>query len=203
MRILQAVVASLLFVSSGAAQPVAIDRATAALKNVEANFTHKFTPKGFKNAQIESGTVIFGALPAMRWSYQKPEPKLFVFDGTRSWFYVPDDRQVTVADIDDRRRADLPFLFLGDPVARDRHFVVKEQKRGSGVVTTLQPRSRSAAVRGVSIVTTATNLIESVEYSDRDGNRTIFTFSGYHPARISAETFRFATPAGVQVIRAD
>ena len=32
----------------------------------------------------------------MRWSYTRPEEKLFVFDGSRSWFYVPADKQVTV-----------------------------------------------------------------------------------------------------------
>src|SRR4051794_25502127 len=71
-----------------------IDRAAAAMAGQEAQFTQRFTPKGFKNSQAESGTVLFGTLPMMRWSYAKPEEKLFVFDGTKSWFYVPGDRQV-------------------------------------------------------------------------------------------------------------
>lgn len=181
-----------------------IDSAATAISGMEAQFTHRFTPKGFKTSQVETGSVIFGKLPMMRWSYIKPEQKLFVFDGSRSWFYVPGDRQVTVGDLDERRKAELPFLFLGDHEARDRHFIVREQRRGNRVMTTLQPRSASTVIRTVTVVSNAqTHRIESVEYADREGNRTAFAFSGYHPARTTADTFRFTPPAGVQVVQAE
>ena len=174
------------------------------MSGVEANFTHRFTAKGFKNSQVENGSVVFGRLPKMRWSYASPEKKTFVFDGDRSWFYVPAEKQVTVAAIDERRRSELPFLVLGDASARERLFIVKEQRGRKGVVTTLQPRSTNAQIRTVTIVTNpSTHLIESVEYADRGGNRTSFSFSGYHPARVSADTFTFTPPAGVQSVRAD
>jgi outer membrane lipoprotein carrier protein len=186
------------------AQQAAIDRTAAAMTGMEAQFTHRFTPKGFKTSQVERGSVIFGKLPMMRWSYNAPEQKLFVFDGSRSWFYVPADRQVTVADLDDRRKAELPFLLIGDAEARAKQFVVKEQRKGSKITTTLQPRNAAAAIRTVTIVSNASgNLLESVEYTDRDGNRTSFAFSGYHRARTAGDTFRFTPPAGVQVVRAE
>ena len=195
---------TVLLVSPGAAQALEIDSAAAAISGTEAQFIHRFTPKGFKTSQVESGSVIFGKLPMMRWSYTKPEQKLFVFDGSRSWFYVPGDRQVTVGDLDERRKAELPFLFLGDREARDRYFVVREQRRGNRVTTTLQPGSASTVIRTVTVVSnTQTHLIESVEYADREGNRTSFAFSGYHPARTTADTFRFTPPAGVQVVQAE
>jgi outer membrane lipoprotein carrier protein len=195
---------SLLLATGAFAQVAELDRTAVAINGQEARFTHKFTPKGFKTAQVESGSVVFGKLPMMRWSYSNPEQKLFVFDGTRSWFYVPDDKQVTVADIDEKRRAELPFLLIGDPAARERHFVVGQKARGAKITTTLQPRSPSALIRQVSIVTDATtHRIDSIEYADREGNRTQFAFSGYHPARTTAETFRFSPPAGVQVVNAE
>jgi outer membrane lipoprotein carrier protein len=189
---------------SVAAQALEIDSAAAAIAGKEAQFTHRFTPKGFKTSQVESGAVIFGKLPMMRWNYARPEKKLFVFDGNRSWFYVPSDRQVTVADLDERRRSELPFLFLGDRASRDKHFTVREQRNGNRVTTTLQPRSATAPVRTVNVVSNAqTHLIETVDYADRDGNRTSFSFTGYHPVRTTSETFRFAPPAGVQVVQAE
>ena len=192
-----------LFAVSVQAAPLAIDRAAVAVKGTEASFTHSFTPRGFKKAQVESGTVTFGALPMMRWSYSAPEQKLFVFDGTRSWFYVPGEKQVTVADLDEQKRQELPFLFLGDAAGREKHFSVKEQRRGKIVVTTLQPKTKAAAIKSVTVTSNAaTNVIESVSYVDREGNSTAFAFSGYHPARTTADTFRFAPPAGVQVVRA-
>jgi chaperone LolA len=192
-------------VATGAyAAPAEIDRAAAAMTGMQAQFTHRFTPKGFKNSQTESGSVVFGALPRMRWSYSRPEEKLFIFDGRTSWFYVPADRQVTVAEVDDQRRRELPFLLLGDPVARDRVFVVRERKDRSGIVSTLQARDEGATIPAVTITTNpSTHLIRRIEYSDRSGNRTVFDFSGFGRASPSASQFQFNPPAGVQVVRAD
>lgn len=195
---------ALLFATALSAAPLELDRAAGAMAGMEAAFTHRFTAKGFKNAQVESGSVVFGTLPAMRWTYSKPEAKVFVFDGSNSWFYVPADRQVTLGRVTDARKRELPFLLLGDPAARDRHFAVKEQKRNGNIVTTLQARGGNAMVRNVTVtIAPATHLIQRIEYTDRDGNRTSFDFSGYHRRAATADTFTFTPPAGVQVIRAD
>ncbi|MGZ8709669.1 MAG: outer membrane lipoprotein chaperone LolA [Thermoanaerobaculia bacterium] len=186
------------------AAPTELDRAASAMAGMEAKFTHRFTAKGFKTSQVENGTVVFGTLPRMRWSYTSPEQKLFVFDGTNSWFYVPGDKQVTTGRVTDARRRELPFLLLGDPVARERVFVVRQQNRGGNVVTTLQPRDKSSVIRNVTVtIAPSTHLIQRIDYTDRDGNQTSFSFSGYHRRGASPDTFTFAPPAGVQVIRAD
>jgi outer membrane lipoprotein carrier protein len=182
----------------------ALDRATTSMSGMEASFTHRFTAKGFKTSQVETGTVVFGSLPQMRWSYSSPEKKLFVFDGNQSWFYVPSDNQVTLGRVTEARKRELPFLLLGDPAARDKHFTVKQQNKRGAVVATLTPRDSRALVRSVTVTIGASNnLIQRIEYSDREGNRTSFDFSGYHRRSASADTFRFNPPAGVQIIRAD
>lgn len=194
----------LLFGATLSAAPTELDRAAAAMSGMEASFTHRFTAKGFKNSQVETGSVVFGKLPAMRWSYSKPEQKVFVFDGSNSWFYVPADRQVTQGRVTDARKRELPFLLLGDPGAREKHFRVKEQKRGNTIVTTLQPRAAGALMKSVTVtIAPSTHLIQRIEYTDRDGNQTSFDFSGYHRRAATAETFTFVAPAGVQVVRAD
>ena len=204
MKRLILIFAAVLIAANTYAAPTALDNAAKAMSGMEASFTHRFTAKGFKTSQVENGTVVFGALPKMRWSYSKPEQKLFVFDGTSSWFYVPADKQVTLARVTEARKRELPFLLLGDPVARDRAFVVKQKNQGKSIVTTLQPRDKSAVVKTVSVtIAPSTNLIQRIEYTDRDGNHTSFDFSGYHKRAASAATFTFAPPAGVQVINAD
>jgi chaperone LolA len=199
------ITAALLFAAlTVQAAPIALDNAAKAMSGMEASFTHRFTAKGFKTSQSESGTVVFGDLPRMRWSYTAPEKKVFVFDGTNSWFYVPADKQVTTGRVTEARKRELPFLLIGDPVARDRAFVVKQQNRGGKIVTTLQPRDKSSIMRSVTVtIAPSTNLIQSIDYTDRDGNSTSFHFSGYHKRAASADTFRFSAPAGVQVINAD
>src|SRR6266576_2850048 len=151
-----------------------IDRSAAAIAGKEASFTQRFTPKGFKSSQVESGTVIFGTMPMMRWSYTTPESKLFVFDGTKSWFYVPADKQVTVGMIDDARKRELPFLLVGDPAARGKSFAIKETQRGGSTVTMLQPRDRGAMIRDISITSNPDHTISRIDYNDREGNHTSF-----------------------------
>jgi outer membrane lipoprotein carrier protein len=192
---------ALTFITTSA-RAAELDRAAAALAGTEAQFTQRFTPKGFKNSQSDSGSVVFGTLPMMRWSYSKPEQKVFVFDGNKSWFYLPAEKQVTVTTIDEQRRSELPFLIIGDPASRDRNFVVRETTRGANVIATLQPRSASALIRNVTItIAAATHAVESVSYSDRDGNETTFSFSGFTRRAVTPEFFRFTPPAGVEVVQ--
>jgi chaperone LolA len=180
-----------------------IDRAAAAMAGTEATFTQRFTPKGFANSQVESGSVIFGTLPMMRWTYTKPEEKVFVFDGRQSWFYVAADKQVTVATIDDRRRSELPFLLIGDAASRERLFNVSESNRGNSIIVSLQPREASAAIRNITLtIAPGTHLIQQLQYSDREGNRTLFDFSRFRRRSVSPDLFRFTPPAGVAVVRA-
>jgi outer membrane lipoprotein carrier protein len=186
---------------TGALQAAELDRAAAALPGAEAQFSQRFTPKGFKNGQVENGTVVFGPLPMMRWSYLHPEQKVFVFDGNRSWLYIASEKQVTVTTLDEKQRSELPFLLIGDPAARDRNFVVHETTRGSSVVATLQPRAATAMIRNVTITIAATtHTIQRVAYSDREGNETTFDFSGFTKRSVTPDFFHFTPPAGVAVV---
>lgn len=196
-------IATLLFilVIAVAASAAELDRAAASLPGTEAQFSQRFTPKGFKNGQVESGTVVFGPLPMMRWSYLHPEQKVFVFDGNRSWLYIASERQVTATTLDEKQRSELPFLLIGDPAARDRNFVVRETTRGASVIATLQPRTSSAMIRSVTItIAAATHTIQQVSYSDREGNETTFDFSGFTKRSVAPDFFHFTPPAGVAVV---
>jgi len=185
-----------------AASAAEIDRAAAALAGTEAQFTQRFTPKGFKTSQVDSGSVVFGTLPMMRWTYAKPEQKIFVFDGNKSWFYLPGEKQVTVTTLDEAHRRELPFLLIGDPAARDRNFVVRESTKGGNVIATLQPRAASAMIRNVTItIAPSTHTIQRVAYSDRDGNETTFEFSGFTRRAATPDLFRFTPPVGVEVVQ--
>ncbi|HEY8182843.1 MAG TPA: outer membrane lipoprotein chaperone LolA [Thermoanaerobaculia bacterium] len=192
-----------LVLATSVAHAAEIDNAAAAMAGMEASFTQRFTPKGFTNSQVESGSVIFGTLPMMRWTYSKPEEKVFVFDGSKSSFYVAADKQVTVATLDDRRKSELPFLLIGDPAARERLFVVKESRSGANTVVSLQPRDASATIRNITLTIAAnTHLIQQIQYSDREGNRTVFNFSGFRRRALSPDLFRFTPPPGVEVVSA-
>lgn len=183
------------------AQASELDRSVAALPNSRAQFIQHFTPKGFRSGQTESGSVIFGLAPLMRWSYVRPEEKLFVFDGTRSWFYIPAEKQATASTLDESKRSELPFLVLADPAARARNFSVNESRRGRSVITTLRPREATSTIRSIVVTTDpASHLLQRLAYVDREGNETAFDFSSFQRISAPPETFRFSPPAGVHVV---
>ncbi|HVT05517.1 MAG TPA: outer membrane lipoprotein carrier protein LolA [Thermoanaerobaculia bacterium] len=192
---------SIAFVSAGFASTPTVSRSIGAVAGMRADFVQRFTPKGFKREQVEQGSVLFGSAPKMRWSYRAPEEKLFLFDGKTSTFYVASDRQATLHDLSDVERRDLPFLLLTQPEELKRLFIVSETRSGGQVVTRLTPK-QAAAIREV-IVTTALgdNLIRRLEYSDKQGNRTVFEFSKYQKAVSSPADFTFSAPKGVEVVK--
>ncbi len=181
---------------------LAVERALAATAGTQAKFVHKFTPKGFTRERVEQGEVLFGPAPKMRWSYEKPEKKTFVFDGSTSWLYAHADRQVTIATLSERDRKGLPFVLLADPAALRAEYTVSETTSGAEIRTELRPRNAAALVQNLVVVTGASDdRIRRIEYADRQGNRTVFQFSNFRPGHASAASFRFDPPAGVDVIR--
>jgi outer membrane lipoprotein carrier protein len=167
----------------------------------KADFTQRFIPHGFKTAQVERGTVVFGPSPRMRWIYSAPEVKTFVFDGTTSWLYSPADRQVTVSRLNEASKREIPFLMISDSTSLHRHFTIQERTRDDTVVAEVRPRSRSGAVREVTVwIDKGTHRIRSLAYTDRQGNRTVFDFSGYRKAAQSDLAFHFTPPPGVEVV---
>jgi chaperone LolA len=200
---IETAVLSLLFVLVvSTANAAELDRAAASLAGTEADFVQSFTPKGFRNSQTESGVVVFGELPRMRWEYQKPEAKLFVFDGVQSWFYLPEDKQVTVSKLDDARRRELPFLVIGDSAERSREFDLTERQEHGTIIASLQPKGEAAMIRDITItILQSDHTIRKVQYADREGNRTIFSFSGFRKHAATPETFRFEPPRDVQVVQ--
>ncbi len=167
----------------------------------EAQFVQKFLPKGFTREQVEKGSVLFGDPPRMRWTYLAPEPKVFVFDGTTSWFYTPADRQVAVTTLTDEQKKDIPFLFLADSAAVTKLFTVRELKKGRQIVTTLTSREQGAAIPEAKITTSTNHQIRSLEYKDQQGNRTLFEFSGHRKVKPQGDAFAFKTPAGVRELK--
>lgn len=201
--VIAAVTAAVLaFPLSAAPATSTVSQAIEAMSGSRANFVQRFTPRGFKNAQVESGTVHFGTSPKMRWSYSKPEAKTFVFDGTTSWFYVPSDRQVTTNRLTDKDRQGLPFLLLANGKSLAANYVVKESRRGDLVTTNLTSRDPASMIRQITVTTSAKNrTVLKLQYADRQANRTEFTFSGYQKVPTPSEQFTFVAPAGVQVVQ--
>ena len=79
---------------------------------------------------------------------------------------------------------------------------MKESRKGDTVTTSLTSKSSGSMIRQISVTTSARDhMVRSLEYADRQGNRTVFQFSGFRKAATDPAQFTFVAPAGVQVVR--
>lgn len=177
-----------------------LSQAIDATSRHEAQFTHTFRLHGSEQEIVESGVVTFGDLPQMRWNYESPEAKVFVFDGRTSWLYVPADRQVSIHELTDSERSSLPFLLLENEQAAKRDFVITSAKRRGEIVLSLSPRGQ-AQIRDLELsLDPGTKRIRSISYRDLEGNFTRFAFERFRKVSHDAGQFRFEAPAGVEPV---
>jgi len=88
---------------------------------IEARYQHARTLKaifferysdGSGGVTAESGTVYFSRPGRMRWEYESPEQKLFLVDGTNTWFYVPADHTASRAKLKESSDWRTPIALL-------------------------------------------------------------------------------------------
>lgn len=195
-RILLTIIVVLFLAPAGSADTAAIATAILRLSGQEAAFTQRFLPRGYKKEQVESGRVVFGDAPASRWTYESPEPKTFVFDGTTSWMYVPADATVMIHRVSAEEKNRLPFFVLADPDRLAEWYTI-ESRDGR---TTLTARNDDALLRTIELELDGQSRPRVLQYTDSQGNRTRFELGTWKKAPTTPDTFTFTAPAGVDVI---
>src|SRR5205809_4991333 len=69
------------------------------IKDFSADFVHTYRGGVLRQQAKEQGTVTVKKPGRMRWNYTAPEKKLFVSDGAKIYSYIPQDKQVMVANV--------------------------------------------------------------------------------------------------------
>ena len=179
-----------------------------ALDGFEADFTQRYERKILRRAVEESGRVIVKKPGRMRWEYQSPEEKLFVTDGSRSYFYIPIKNQVMVSH---HPRGAMgmgegsPFELLTGRSRMTDSFAVfasdAPPTRG-GEMLHLEPTRQHEEFEDVEIeVDPETGELLRVILIDTQRNRTEFIFENVRKALDLPESlFQFTIPPGVEVV---
>src|SRR3954469_12096753 len=81
------------------------------IKDFTADFSQSYRGGVLRQRTVEQGTVSVKKPGLMRWEYLKPEKKEFVSDGRKTYLYVPQDKQVIVADAETEGTS-TSYLFL-------------------------------------------------------------------------------------------
>ncbi len=196
-----------------------IERHHRSLPHFRARFEQQFTPRIFGRSRTETGQLIVKRPDRMRWEYETPEPKVFVTDGTNTWFHVPADRQVVVGAFrsaggsgdTNATPAELatgevnPLGFLTGELDLLDHFDVELEEPGSGGFRPLRltPHEPAAVSFVRLLVEPDAGLIRGLEWEDPEGNVTRFRFDDFRTDEPPEDsTFVFLIPPGTEILTA-
>ena len=146
----------------------------------------------------------------MRWDYLSPEEKLFVTDGARSYFYVPEDKQVIVSHTPSGALGAGPESPISVLAGRGRLVDAFEARptdaepEVGGVTLALLPRTPQEEFDYVVLEVGPQDCeIRRVILVDSQGNHTEFVFEEIRENRdLPDSLFRFTVPPGVEILLA-
>lgn len=177
------------------------------IRDFSADFSQTYRGGPLKVQTREQGTVAIKKPGRMRWVYTKPERKEFVSDGTKIYFYLPAEKQVTVSRMPSDDLATTPALFLtgrGD-IARDFASSFVEAPIPGTLGLKLVPRRKEPDYEYfVVAIDPGTLQIRSLTTRDTQGGDSTLTFTKLKENQgISDKEFVFQIPRNVDVVTTD
>jgi outer membrane lipoprotein carrier protein len=180
----------------------------ASVRTVTGNFQQTYCAPGVE--QVESGVFWLKKPGLMRWEYLRPEEKLFVADGRKFYYYVPQDRQVQIQSFSpaDLHNTPLEFLFGAGNIRKK--FAVEWEteyraKAENTYLIRLVSRGREAGYDFLvlEIDREAWNL-KRILVRESGGITQEFLFTDITTnAKIDDGKFRFEPPEGIDVLKLD
>jgi len=174
----------------------------AGARDIVARFEQSYRSGLLGREIVESGKVTIKRPGRMRWEYLEPEKKLFISDGRRFYFYVPEDHQVIVQDQEGQRSL-AGRLLSGEGGLLDEFDAGLDEPLEPGVYRVkLVPRRQDAELERAFVDIEPSGRLRSILIEDVQGNRTRFRFEDVKentgaPDRL----FHFEVPKGVEVIQ--
>jgi outer membrane lipoprotein carrier protein len=176
------------------------------VRDFSASFEHRYRGGVLRKEAIERGKMEVKKPSRMRWTYESPERKVFVADGTRIYSYIPEDRQVIITPMPAEDEATTPALFLTGHGSLPRDFAASfpaEPDPSPGTYSLkLVPNRREAEYDWlVLVVDRGTYRLRKLITADAQGGQSTFTFSNVlENVGIPDSEFRFTIPRGVDVV---
>ena len=204
------VVASLTIVTAQDNDPVAmaakVQQRYNGIKDIQGDFVQSYEGGVLRTKTTERGTVAIKRPGRMRFSYNKPERKEFVSDGSRLYTYLVADKQVIVSPAPGPDQGDIPAMFLTgqSDLARDYTPTFTDLPGSAPGLITLKlvPKRRSADYESIGIGVDPKSLqIQFITAVDTQGGRSSFSFTNLKENRgLSDKDFEFHMPRGVDVV---
>jgi outer membrane lipoprotein carrier protein len=174
------------------------------IRDFTADFVHTYRGGVLRTETREQGHVTIKKPGLMRWVYVKPEPKEFVSDGHKVYSYIPQDKQVIVADVPPQDAATTPAMFLAGKGEIVRDFTPTfEGNAAPGTVSLkLTPKKTEPEYDYLVVAVDQKSLqLRALTTKDRQGGQSTLSFANLKEnTGISDKEFAFRVPRGVDVI---
>lgn len=181
-----------------------------ALQSLEARFTHIFYGQPPSAPLREKGRFYFQTPSRMRWHYEDPEPKDYIYKEGTFYSFFPEDHQLIIQTLSgEYHEAELLLILAGQKQLRDDYDLELDplsSPPGSGAWTLkLKPRAEGETSSEILLeVDGKTWLIRRAVFRDWAGNAFEFLFEGLKPdRRLDPGLFEIRVPDGWEVIRQD
>jgi outer membrane lipoprotein carrier protein len=179
------------------------------IKDIRADFVQTYEGGVLRTKTTERGTVAIKRPGKMRFTYTKPEKKVFVSDGSRLYTHLVADKQVIVSAAPGPDEGDIPAMFLAgqSDLARDYTPTFTPLPGAATGLMTLKlvPKKPSAEYESLGIGVDPKSLqIQFLTAVDTQGGRSSFTFSNLKENQgLADKEFVFQMPRGVDVVLND
>ena len=176
------------------------------IKDLQGDFVQTYEGGVLRTRTTEQGTIAVKRPGRMRFTYTKPEKKVFVSDGNRLYAHMVADKQVIVSPAPGPDQGDIPAMFLAgqSDLARDYTptFTALPGAAPGLVTLKLVPKKPSAEYESLGIgVDPKTLQIQFLTAVDTQGGRSSFAFANLKENRgLTDKDFEFRIPRGVDVV---
>jgi outer membrane lipoprotein-sorting protein len=149
---------------------------------VGADFVQDYLPAGFSSGERESGTMALALPDCLRWDYEIPYPKSFLLCGDTVYAWNPGEESGRRYQVDPAEEPGLDLLRLGVDGLKSRYEAEVVTAANGSVEVRLTPKASNGLLTEASLVFDEDEERPiALSYTDREGNRTRFQFSGYRP----------------------
>jgi outer membrane lipoprotein carrier protein len=169
------------------------------VKSGRARFTQIVTSPDGVRKKTSSGSFEFSRPNRFRFVYAKPFEQTIVSDGEDVWIYDADLNQVSSRKFSAALGATPAALLAG--AALDKDFELSSLPPSDGLEwAEARPKAKDGAFQSVRVGFRGKDLA-ALEIIDSFGQKSLLTFTAFAPnVPVPAESFRFTSPAGADVI---
>jgi outer membrane lipoprotein carrier protein len=146
-----------------------------------------------------TGSMIIQRPNRFRWDTQTPMAQLAIADGQQVWLYQPDLEQVTISKMSHEIGQTPLAILSGSITSLQQNFVIEQTNPNE---FTLTARKNAVPFHQVILLFDKQERLSQMQLKDELGQTTVLYFTDLKiNAAVAKNSFSFAVPKGVDVIR--